>query len=389
MRRTGTLVRARDVSSALAPLSAPSGPVGPSSIGPLVAAFNSALGWGAWGGGLTERVGAAARALQLASQQVASMPLRAHGTYNAAWLTNPDPNVYNGISEALFVAIYSHYLRGDAFLWVTSRYADGFPSTWAVLDPVTMSVELAPDGTRRYRSNNTDLRTEDVLQVTRNPTASYLRGTGVFEAYWSNMASAYASEVYSANYLQRSGVPSAVLTYNGRLNEQQAKDLQSQWVEAVAGRMGAPAVLTEGLTYAALSFSPKDLMLLELREYDAKQIASALGVPAFLLNLPQSDGLNYSNPSMLFDLWWKAELMPMAHRFEVAFSRWLPRGNYVTFDPSAILRPDLASQAATWLTLLGAGVVTADEVRAAVTSLPPLPGGGPEALAPATAGGEA
>jgi HK97 family phage portal protein len=363
-------------------------PLGPNRIQPLVDTFTDALSWFPGTNGLVDRVGAASRSLQLACQQVATMPLRLHGSYAPPlWMVNPDPASYNGLTDALFVAVWCHYLRGDAFLWVTSRYADGFPATWVALDPVTMHVEQLPDGTKSYRSNGAELSSADVLQITRNPSASASRGTGVFDAYWSNMASAYASETYSGTYLSRSGVPGAVLRYEGRLNEQQALDLQTAWVNAVSSRMGAPAVLTEGLSFQVLSFSPKDLMLLELREYDAKQIASAVGVPAFLLNLPQADGLNYSNPAMLFDLWWKAELMPVATRFEQAFSRWLPRGSWVSFDPSAILRPDFAAYAATWLTLHAAGVVTTDEVRAAVTNLPPLPDGAQvPALVPAAAG---
>jgi len=381
-RTRQTLIRAVPDRLQTVPLS----PVGPNSIAPMVDAFSSGWWPGGVGGGLADRVGAASRTLQLACQQVATMPIRQHGPYpTPAWLVNPDGATYNGTSEAMFVATWCHYLRGDAFLWCTSRYADGWPATWVALDPITMDVQVRPDGTKAYRSNGAELQTQDVLQVTRNPSPSYPRGTGVFDSYWSNMASAYASETYSASFLQRSGVPSSVLSYAGRLSEAQAQALQDAWVRAVSSRMGAPAVLTEGLSYQALSFSPKDLMLLELREYDAKQIASAVGVPAFLLNLPQADGLNYSNPSMLFDLWWKAELMPVAHRFETAFSRWLPRGNWVAFDPSALLRPDFAAQSQTWLALLAAGVVTPEEVRAAVTQLPPLQNEVP-ALMPAGAG---
>ena len=91
--------------------------------------------------------------------------------------------------------------------------------------------------------------------------------------------------------------------------------------------------------------------------------------------MPQAGGLNYSNPAMLFDLWWRSELMPCAHRFEQSLTTWLPRGNWVEFDPSVLLRPDLPTLADTWLKLLGAGVVSVNEARAAVLDLPPLEDG--------------
>jgi HK97 family phage portal protein len=136
--------------------------------------------------------------------------------------------------------------------------------------------------------------------------------------------------------------------------------------------MGAPAVLSEGLDFSILSWSPRDLMLLELREFDAKAIASAYGVPAFLLNLPQADGLNYSNPTNLFKLWWQAELMPMGRRMEVGLSTWLPSGQSIEFDPRVLLRPDFEVQVRAMVSLLEKDVVTVDEVREAVLDLPPI-----------------
>jgi HK97 family phage portal protein len=131
-------------------------------------------------------------------------------------------------------------------------------------------------------------------------------------------------------------------------------------------------VLPPDVAFQQFSFSPRDLLLLESREWDAKQIAAAFGVPAFMLNMEQAGGLNYSNPEMLFDTWWRTELYPTARRIEAALSVWLPRGSWVEFDPSILLRPDLKTASEVWLALLDAQVVTQDEVRAAVLDLPPL-----------------
>lgn len=356
------------------------GSLPPTSIAPLVSAFSESWGYAGVSPYLAERIGAAARCLQLASQQVATLPLRHRGPgVEPSWLGNPEPGVYNGISDAIFAATWSIYARGNAYLWVTSRYQTGFPATWVVLDPVTMSVTADQYGEATYRSNGYKLDPRDVLHVRRDFKPGTLVGTGCLDAYWSNMASAAAAESFAADFFNRGGVPSAVIKWDRPLSPEQATSLQAAWVNAVSTRAGAPAVLDKGLDYSVLTFSPRDLMLLELREYDAKQIAGAFGVPAFLLNLPQADGLNYSNPAQLFDLWWRAELMPCAHRIEAGLSAWVARGNWVEFDPSIILRPDLPTLADTWLKLLGAGVVTPDETRAAVLDLPPLSEG--EALA--------
>jgi HK97 family phage portal protein len=350
----------------------PSAPLGPASISPLVRQFAESWGFG-WPSYLQEHIGAASRCLQLAAQQVATLPLRHRGSgVDPAWRSNPEPALYNGLCDAIFAATWSTYARGEAFLWVTSRYETGYPASWLVLDPVTMNVDTDGFGEKQFRSNGYQLDPRDVLHVLRDPRPGKLRGTGSLEAWWSNLSSAAAAEHYAANVLDRSGVSPYALKHSKRLLKKQAEDLQAQWVEAVAGRSGAPVVLSDGLELERLAFSPRDMMLLELREFDSKQIAAAFGVPAFLLNLPQADGLNYSNPAQLFDLWWRAELMPAAHRIEVALSTWLPRGNWVEFDPSVILRPDFPTLVDTWLKLQAAGVVSVDETRTAVLDLPPL-----------------
>jgi HK97 family phage portal protein len=330
---------------------------------------------------LAERVGTAARCLQLVAQQIAAMPLRFRGTSpQPMWTSNPDPVWFpNGIQDAIFALTTSIYGYGDGFVLVTDRYETGYPRAWTILDPAYVTVSRAPDGKgRAYRVRDFDLDPDDVLQISRDPDGS-LRGTSALQAYASNLQAAFAAESFAADFYQAGGIPWAVLQPQRRVTAEQAAELQSQWSARVGLRGGAPAVLPPDVTFQQFAFSPKDLLLLESREWDAKQICAAFGVPAFMVNLDQSSGLNYSNPEMLFDTWWRTELYPSARRVESALSVWLPRGSWVEFDPSILLRPDLQTQAAVWLSLLDKSVVTVDEVRAAVLDLPPIEDG--EALA--------
>lgn len=318
-------------------------------------------------------VGSATRCLQLVSQQISTMPLRFRGSYEPVWVANPDPVWFpNGIGDAMFAAVWSVYAHGDALLYVTDRYeATGYPRLWTVLDPAKVTVSADPAGGRSYRAGNVELDPYDVLQIPRCPNGA-LRSTSALDAYATNLAAASAAETFAADVFYSGGIPWGALKPRRRLDKTQAEDLQAQWAERAGARRGAPAVLPPDVEFQTFQFNPKDLLLLESRQWDAKQIAAAFGVPAFMLNMDQSGGLNYSNPEMLFATWWRTELYPVARRIESALSIWLPRGNWVEFDPSASLRPDLATMTTTWLQLLAAGVVTEDEVRAAVLDLPPL-----------------
>lgn len=328
---------------------------------------------------LAGRVGSANRCLQLVSQQISTMPLRFRGNFEPMWVSNPDPAWFpNGIGDAVFAAVWSAYQHGDAFLWATDRYdSTGYPRSFTVLDPMAVTVS-ASSGERHYEAGGVALDPRDVLQIPRNPNGA-LRGTPALSAYASNLSAAAAAEAFAADFYESGGIPWGALQPSRRVTEEQATALQDQWATRVGARRAAPAVLPPDVTFNAFQFNPKDLLLLESREWDAKQIAAAFGVPAFMLNMEQAGGLNYSNPEMLFSTWWRTELYPMARRIESALSTWLPRGNWVEFDPSIVLRPDLQTMTSVWLQLRSAGVVTVDEVRAAVLDLPPIEDG--EALA--------
>jgi HK97 family phage portal protein len=227
-------------------------------------------------------------------------------------------------------------------------------------------------GVRGYRSNGVDLDERDVVQVQRNPTGA-LVGDSALAAYWSNVESAAQAEAYAADVYAATGVGRVALRSQRRLTAEQATDIQAQWMEAVSRRLGAPAILPPDLELLqTLTVTPKDMMLLESREWDARQIAAAFGVPAMLLNIAVAGGMVYQNPAMLFDLWWRSELMPTAIKLQEAMSRMLPRGHFVEFDPSQTTRPDLAGAVNAWSKLYADGAVTLDEYRAAVLDLPPL-----------------
>lgn len=287
---------------------------------------------------VAERVWVANRCIQLNSQQIAGMPLEFVGTYEPAWVSNPDPNWFpNGIGDAIFAVVRYLYGWGFACLYVTSRYANGLPQTWTVLDSSTVTIDLE-GGRRTYRVHDRELDADDVVQIDRNPGHA-LHGTSALQAYatqaWGLLAAADLG--YS---IMQGGVPQAVLKARRPITAEQAALIQSQWVARTSERGGAPPVLGEDLDFEALSLSPADLLLIEGQEFNARVIASAYGVPPFLLNMPLEGGLTYQNPEKLGEFWWRFELRPTAKRVADALTaQMLPRGNFVTFDAADTFLP--------------------------------------------------
>ncbi len=356
-------------------------------VWPQVQWFSSQLQGLGFNPRLIDRVWCATRCLQLNAQQIASMPMRFLGTSQPAWVTSPDPSWYpNGISDAVFTIVRSMYGYGDAFIYITSRYANGLPSGWTVLDPACISVEVT-DGMRMYKSSGRLLNPSDVVQISRNPGA--VRGNSALGAFGSYMWGSLSAGELQRQVMGDNPNPNSVLKSQRKLTADQAGLLQTQWSEATSTRRGLPAVLPPDIDFQQLSFSPKDLMLLEGQEFNARVIASAFGVPAFMLNMPLAGGLTYQSPEMLVDQWWRLELRPAGKRITDALSsQMLPRGSSVHFDSREVLAPSPTELHKIWLEAGAAGYVTPDEYRQAVLQLGPLGEAGAvdELLQPPSAG---
>lgn len=322
---------------------------------------------------LIDRVWVANRCIQLCAQEIASMPLRFFGSNLPAWVSNPDPVWYpNGIGDAVFAAAWSMYAWGDAFIYITDTYANGQPSAWTVLNPEPMSVEQAPDGTRRYRSGNDYLDSNRVVQVMRDPRGG-LRGTSALRSFAPHLWAADAAAELGRLMMGEGSTPNSVLKSKQKLTAEQAQALQAQWVNATAVRRSAPAILPPEIDFEQLAYSPKDLLLLEAQQFEARVITAAFSIPPFLMGMPLEGSLTYQSPEMLIEQWWRVELLPASRRISQALSaNMLPRGSWVEFDAREVLAPPLPDLVKAWSQLLADGAVTIDEYRAAVLRLPPL-----------------
>jgi hypothetical protein len=140
--------------------------------------------------------------------------------------------------------------------------------------------------------------------------------------------------------VNQGGVPKAVLKSQRKLTDVQAGKLQAQWMTKTQTRGGAPPVLPPELDFETLSWSPKDMALIETQEFNALALAAAHGIPAVLLNMAIRFGMTYQNPGMLGEMWWRFELRPTAKGIADALStQALPAGQWVWFDATDTFLP--------------------------------------------------
>ena len=322
---------------------------------------------------LIERVWVANRCIQMNAQQIASMPLRHHGASDEpAWVANPDPVWYpNGIGDAVFSCIWSLYGYGDAFVYITSRYANGFARGWTVLDPAPMSVEVKR-GKRVYKTGSTPLDEDNMIQISRDPRPGSVRGTSALKSFAGAAYGLMAASDLGRVMMAEGAVPNAVLKSAKSISQEQAEALQTQWINRTAVRRGAPAVLPPGLDFELLSFSPADLLLLDAQEFNSRIIASAFGVPAMFLNLAIEGGLTYQSASMAGEHWWRFELRPMANFLAKALSsQMLPRDSWVEFDARHTIAPTHKEFIDSLTQMYEKGLLQLEEARALLLGIHP------------------
>lgn len=296
---------------------------------------------------LIDYVWVADRCIQLNAQQISSMPLKFSAgsptSVEPSWLSNPDPTWYpNGLADALHAAVDDYYRIGDIFLYISSYYSSGLPSAWTVLAARAVGVTYNErSGRRCFDLGGKELDPDRVVQISRNPRSGSLRGTSALRAYAQNMDAQAAAMVAAKRQLTT--LPPAVLKTLRKITEAQAKELQGQFRDGASNRLpGEPIIMPPDLELAGsnLGFSPTDLQMIEGQEFNARVLASACGVPVFLLNLVLAGGLTYQNPAMLGEFWYRTELHSTCARVARAVStRMLPRGSSVYFDPSHLTQP--------------------------------------------------
>lgn len=348
-------------------------------------------GWQEWSGfgfgrqdpaGYAQRVSTVSTCIDLNTSQLASFPLYGvNGLTNdteplPAWSENPQPGVYSNWSDFAMALGNELYATGEAFVWATERFATLFPASFIVIPSAQM--EIVPDefGRYQYVHDGDVLRRADVCHIRYQTLAGQLRGVSPLMWLGRHLVSASALERYATN-IALHGV-NALLKNPANLNSTQREDAKNNWMMARAGNPAAPAVLSGQWEYEQLTLNPRDMALLDLKQFDEQHIASAFRTPAFLVGVEQPGGsLVYQNVEALTDHHWRVGMRPVAKQIATALSGWLlPRGHRLEFDRDEYIRPGPGERATYYSTMAGitdeAGnsAMTVEEIRLAERLLP-------------------
>jgi HK97 family phage portal protein len=299
------------------------------------------------------------------ARALATMPpylVDAAPTVDAGWLVNPNPDIYFAWEEFAKQLFWDWYL-GEAFVLATSRYSTGWPARFHVVPPWSVNVEMDA-GFRRYSIGRVDV-TNDILHLRYQSSVDDAHGHGPLEAGRTALIAANVLGRYAGSLTAT--IPPSLLEAPEEMSPDQAETLRNDWVTQRIANPGIPAVLSGGLKWSPTQLNPKDMALLELSQFTDSKIAVLLGVPPFLVGLPAGgDSMTYSNVTSLFDYHWRSGLRPTATSVMAGLSEWLlPRGTTVAVNKDAYIQPGPKERAETYQILVGIGVMSVEEARAA------------------------
>lgn len=298
-----------------------------------------------------------------------------------SWMMNPDPQIYTSWHE-FAKQLFWDYQMGEVFVLPSNRFADGEPSTFRVMPPWLVNVEMDGRGGREYRIGQIDVSSE-ILHIRYKSTTDSGHGIGALEAAGARMTAAALLSQYVTTMVAAGGVPYLTLETEFKLKKHEADELREQWVQSRVENIGKPAVLHTGVKAVEHQISPKDMAMLEISQFTDARIATIFGVPPFLvgLTLPGSSE-TYSNVLQLFDFHDRRYLKTTAVHVMSALSWWaLPRGQQVELNRDEYSRPALKDRVEAYAKLHEIQALSVEEIRTmerfvGIESAEALTGGG-------------
>lgn len=327
------------------------------------------------------RLAAVYACVRLLADSVSSLPLDAYRKRGPvreeispppALIRKPSNHLEN--FEFLFQTVTSLALRGNSFHLINKRDAFEYPIEMEPIHPDCVQVEAdEKTGLPTYAIEGTRVPRHDLVHIRRFSLPGSVVGLSPIQQAQVGIGLGLAAEKFGARWFGQSATPSSVLETDQNLDEMQARRLQKAWISSHGGKRH-PAVLSGGVKWRPISVTPEESQFLETRAFQRGEIAMLFGIPPHMIgdtNKATSWGSGIEQQSIGFVTY---TLRPWLSCIESALSALLPRGQFVKFNVSALLRGDTAARYEAYSTGRLGGWLSVNEIRA-LEDMPPV---GPE-----------
>jgi len=249
------------------------------------------------------------------------------------WLRKIDPAVPNNFT--LSFLFDDLFFFGRAFLYITSRTADGFPASFTRL-PAAMVQTLDQSGpvwfapSKQIVFQGGELDPNDVVQF-----LSPIQGI----IYMSTQSVATAIKLEAARYRNASSaIPAGILRQVGGepLSGQELADLAGAF--NLARETNQTAALNEFVTYTETLTSPDKMLLIDSAEFQAMEMARLCNIPPYLAGISVGSYSYQSSAESRMDLWtFGVRAYADCIAGTLSQNNVLPNGVYVEFDVAGYL----------------------------------------------------
>ena len=265
-------------------------------------------------------------------------------------------------SEFIAAAVTSLLVNGNAYILAGRRDSLGYPQNVVLLDPEAVDVRTV-NGAIQYRAGRQLLNPEDIVHIRGFCLPGHIKGFGPLDLNQQTVAQALAGDQYASQAFMTGAIPDGVLYSENEITADQAAELKNAWIAGNGGRQRGPAVISGGVKYEKLEYSPVDLELVDSRRFSSLQICTLFGVPAHLVQVETTTSNTYSSVTQDSQAFVRFTLRPWIVRLEEGLSDLLPRGQRAVFNLDSLLRASTLDRYTAHKLAIEAGFMTPAEVR--------------------------
>ena len=291
------------------------------------------------------------------------------------WVMKPDVDLSR---EAFYSAVFtSMLLEGNAFIRVYTNRRNEVVNL-VVLNPLTVSVKRTALGRLQFtvEGEPEPLTTDDMIFIPDLMKPGAVRGVSRVQALKESFGLHLGLERWAQQYFGNGTTMAGVIEYPGALTEDQANDLRTGFDASHKGWQKAhrTGILTGGATFKPTQSDPEKAQAIEARRMAVEDVARAFNIPPHLMGLPGTN--TYASVEENNRQWVSTNLRPLAQKVEAQMSTLMSRYRggataFLRFNLDGLLRGDLTSRTQSYSSLLQAGAMSIDEVRA-LEDMPPV-----------------
>ena len=323
------------------------------------------------------QVNAVFSAISLIADTISTLPIDAYVRRDGArfpfrprpeWVSQPDITIPR---EAFYnQVIVSLLLEGNAFIRVFSNQR-GEVVNLTVLNPQTVTVTRSGLGTLLFTVDGEEkvLTSEEIIFIPDVMQPGALRGISRIKAMGETFGLALAMERYASTFYGQGTNLNGVIEFPGNLTKEQAEQLASSFDNRHRGwkKGHRTGVLSGGAKFVSTQTDPEKSMLVDARNQSIADVARAFNIPPHLLGLPGTT--SYASVEQMNLAWITHGLRPIVAKIEGALSPLLRRfpqgeGAFIKFNLDGLARADLQARTSAYSTMLQAGAMSINEVRA-------------------------